>query len=103
MSEPDNLVLELLRGMRAEMHGMRDEMRAVREDIRDIRTDIRGMKVVQDSHTLQFGYLDEKVDMLRESTMTALGFANHVDLQQKKMGKQLAALSERVEKLEKSK
>ena len=96
MSEPDNLVLELLRSMR-------DEMRAMRTDISDIRVDIRGIKVVQDKHSLQLDYLDEKVDMLRESTMTALGFANHVDLQQKKMGKQLAALSERVEKLEKSK
>ena len=96
MSEPDNLVLELLRGMR-------DEMRVIRTDIGDIRADIRGMKVVQDTHSLQLNYLDEKVDLLRESTMTALGFANHVDLQQKKMGKQLAALSERVEKLEKSK
>jgi len=96
MSEPDNLVLELLRGMR-------DEMRAMRTDISDIRVDIRGIKVVQDKHSLQLDYLDEKVDMLRESTMTALGFANHVDLQQKKMGKQLAALTERVEKLEKSK
>ena len=96
MSEPDNLVLELLRSMR-------DEMRAMRTDISDIRVDIRGIKVGQDKHSLQLDYLDEKVDMLRESTMTALGFANHVDLQQKKMGKQLAALTERVEKLEKSK
>lgn len=100
MSEPDNLVLELLRGMREEIRDMRETMRV---GFKEVRTDIRGLKVVQDSHTLQVGYLDEKVDMLRESTMTALGFANHVDLQQKKMGKQLAALSERVEKLEKSK
>lgn len=100
MSEPDNLVLELLRGMREEIRDLRE---IVRVGFKEVRTDIRGLKVVQDSHTLQVGYLDEKVDMLRESTMTALGFANHVDLQQKKMGKQLAALSERVEKLEKSK
>ena len=96
MSEPDNLVLELLRGMRA-------DVQAMREDLHDIRSDIRGMKLVQDKHTMQFEYLDEKVEMLRESTMTALGFATNVGVQQRKMAKQYADLADRIEKLEKSK
>ena len=110
MSEPDNLVLELLRGMRAEMQGVREDVRNVREDIHEIRgdiheirTDIRGLKLNQDKHTMQLEYLDEKVEMLRESTMVALGFSTDVGVRQKKIAKQYADLAERVEKLEKSK
>ncbi len=100
MSEPDNLVLELLRGMREDIRSVREELK---DGLREVRSDIRGIKLVQDKHTMQLEYLDEKVEMLRESTMVALGFATNVGVQQKKMAKQYADLAERVEKLEKSK
>src|SRR5665647_29352 len=62
--EPENLVLELLRGMR-------EEMRDMREGVRELRGDIREMRVVLDKHGMQLDYLDEHLEMLRESTMAA--------------------------------
>ncbi|MDB5595956.1 MAG: hypothetical protein JWM36_2917 [Hyphomicrobiales bacterium] len=95
-NEPENLVLELLRGMR-------EEMRDMREGVRELRGDIREIRVVLDKHGMQLEYLDEHLEMLRESTMTTLGFATNTGLQQKKLAKQLGELAERVERLEKSK
>jgi hypothetical protein len=100
MSEPDNLVLELLRGMREDIRGVREELK---EGLREVRADLRGLKLNQDKQTMQLEYLDEKVEMLRESTMVALGFSTDVGVRQKKMAKQVADLAERVEKLEKAK
>jgi hypothetical protein len=101
--EPENLVLELLRGMRGDIGGLRDGLGEVRDGLRDVREDIRGLRRVQDNHTLRFDFLEERVEMLRESTMTALGFAVDATERKKKIESRIADLTERVEKLEKTK
>jgi phage shock protein A len=87
--EPENLVLELLRNMRQEFH--------------DVHEDIRDIKKGQDVLALNVAGLDERLEMLRESTMTALGFATDTGVRQKKLEKQVSELAKRVEQLEKSK
>jgi chromosome segregation ATPase len=96
MAEPENLVLEPLREMRGDIRSLREEVRSVREDI-------RGLRNVQDSHTLRFDFLEERVEALREATMTALGFAVDANERKKKIELQVADLRERVERLEKAK
>ncbi|WP_166145025.1 hypothetical protein [Methylosinus sp. RM1] len=93
MAEPENLVLELLREMRADIRGVRDEQ----------KEDIRGLRSVVDSILLRLDYFEERVEMLRESTMTALGFAVDASERKKKIETQIAELRERVERLEKAK
>jgi hypothetical protein len=94
--EPDNLVLELLCGMRADVADLR-------EGVRGVQNDIRGVRNAQDNHSLRFDFLEERVETLREATMTALGFAVNADEKHKKIEVRLAELTERVEKLEKAK
>lgn len=93
MAEPENLVLELLREMRADMKDLRNAL----------HDDVHGLRVVLDNHTLKLDFLEECVEMLRESTMTALGFAVDASERKKKIETQLAELRERVERLEKAK
>lgn len=93
MAEPENLVLELLREMRADIRSVRDEQ----------KEDIRGLRSVVDSILLRLDYFEERVEMLRESTMTALGFAVDASERKKKIETQIAELRERVERLEKAK
>ena len=94
--EPDNLVLELLRGMR-------DDIKDVRDGLRGVREDVRGVRNLQDNHTLRFDFLEERVEQLRESTMTALGFAVNASEREKKIESRVADLAKRIEKLEKAK
>jgi len=94
--EPDNLVLEPLRGMRGDIQDVRD-------GLKDVREDNRGLRRVQDSHTLRFDFLEERVETLRESTMTALGYAVDASERKKKIETRLSYLSARVEMLEKAK
>jgi hypothetical protein len=93
MAEPENLVLELLREMRADVRTVRDEQ----------KEDIRGVRNAIDSILLRLDYFEERVEMLRESTMTALGFAVDASERKKKIETQIADLRERVERLEKAK
>ena len=88
--EPDNLVLQLLRTMRAENSARFDEIEAVLKDVR--------LTVVR--HDLCFDALEARVEAVREGTVSAIGFgANagraHVDLR-----KQIDDLTRRVEMLE---
>lgn len=88
--EPDNLVLQLLRTMRAENSARFDAIEAVLHDVR--------LTVVR--HDLRFDALEERVEAIREGTVSAIGFAAnagraHVDLR-----RQIADLARRVEKLE---
>ena len=84
--EPDNLVLHHLRDIRA--------------DVKEMRGDVHEIRTVLDSHTLRFDFLEERVEVLREGTLTAIGFAASANEQNKKLAKQIADLTTRVEKLE---
>ncbi|MEA2861721.1 MAG: hypothetical protein QOC72_3760, partial [Methylobacteriaceae bacterium] len=50
--------------------------------------------------TLRFDFLEERVEMLREGTLTAIGFAASANEQHKKLAEQIADLAKRVQKLE---
>jgi septal ring factor EnvC (AmiA/AmiB activator) len=80
--EPENLILTLLRELRAETG-------VVREDVRDLKDQMSQMrKDMQD---------------WQETIATAGGFAMHSHLRGQKLEAELAALRKRVEKLEKAK
>jgi predicted nucleic acid-binding Zn-ribbon protein len=109
-TEPENLTLELLRGIRADVSRLRDGLTSVREglsevrdEVREVREDIRGLRRVQDNHSLRFDYLEEVVGTLRDSTMMALGHSVDAVERKKKMETRITELAERVEKLEKAK
>ena len=94
--EPDNLVLALLREMRADIKDLRKDTGRIDASLREVQ-----LKLV--AHDLRFDALDEKFEMIREGTVSAIGYAAnanraHVDLQ-----KQIADLARRVEKLEAAK
>ena len=84
--EPDNLVLR--------------HLREIRDDVKEMRGDVHEIKGVLESHTLRFDFLEERVEMLREGTLTAIGFAASANEQNKKLAQQIADLTKRVEKLE---
>ena len=92
-NEPENLVLE--------------HLRIIRADIRDLRTEMTGefhdVRRTLGEHTRRFDYLEERVEMLREGTLTAIGFAASAGERQKKLEKQIADLTKRVEKSEPAK
>ena len=101
--EPDNLVLNLLREMRADMTGVKQDMTDVRREMKDMQRELRDVHRIVDGHTMRFDFLDERVEMLREGTLTAIGFAANTGRHHIKLKEQLAELSKRVEKLEKAK
>ena len=90
-----------------EIHALRDEtreaLRVVKVEVEEVRDDVKDVRLATVKNGLAIEHLDERIDMLRESTMTGLGFATQVNLQQKKLAKQLTELSARVERLENSK
>jgi hypothetical protein len=86
--ELDNLVLSLLREMRADVKDVREVLRAVRGSVA--------------SHDRRFDALDEKVEMIREGTVSAVGFAAYASRAHVELDKQIADPARRVEKLEKA-
>jgi uncharacterized coiled-coil DUF342 family protein len=91
--EPEKLVLHHLRDLRGDMRSMDGKIDNLRGDIREVRS-------VLDSHTLRFDFIEERVEMLREGALTAIGFAASANEQNKKLAQQIADLAKRVEKLE---
>jgi hypothetical protein len=90
--EPQNLALEHLRILRADMQTMRADM----------QTNFAAARRVLDEHTLKLDFLDERIETLREGALTAIGFAASTGAQQKKLEKQIAEPAERVGRLEKA-
>ena len=87
--ETENLVLSLLREMRADISSIDETLREVR------RTVV--------SHDLRFDALDEKFEMIREGTVSAIGFAANASRAHVDLHRQIADLTRRVEKLEAAK
>jgi hypothetical protein len=67
--EPDNMVLQLLRTMRAENSARFGEIEALLQDVR--------LTVVR--HDLRFDALEESVEAIREGTVSAIGFARECE------------------------
>jgi len=61
--EPENLVLEHLRIIRADVKDLR----------REVATGFREVRKTLDEHTRRFDDLEERVEMPREGTLTAIG------------------------------
>jgi predicted nucleic acid-binding Zn-ribbon protein len=95
--EPDNLVLQLLRTMRAEHSARFDAIEGVLEDVRQGLHDVR-LTVVR--HDLRFDALEERVEAIREGTVSAIGFAANASRAHVDLRRQIADLTRRVEKLE---
>ena len=87
--EPDNLVRKLLREMRG-------DMARVEDTLREIRVSVVG-------HDHRFDSLDEKFEMIREGTVSAIGFAAHAGRAHVDLKRDIADLARRVEKLEQAK
>jgi hypothetical protein len=91
--EPDNLVLAMFRSIRGTLDDHSARFDAIEAVLHDVR-----LTVVR--HDLRFDALEERVEAIREGTVSAIGFAAnagraHVDLR-----RQIADLARRVEKLE---
>ena len=98
--EPDDLVLVILKELRADMKAgfsnVGSELSRIDATLTDVRRHVASLD-------LRMEALDEKFEMIREGTVSAIGFAanasrGHVDLQ-----RQITELTRRVEKLETAK
>ena len=94
--EPENLVLSLLREMRGDIKDVRDIISHIDETLHAVRLTVAG-------HDLRFDALDEKIDMIREGTVSAIGFAANASRAHVDLHKQIADLARRVQKLEEAK
>jgi hypothetical protein len=84
--ETENLVLSLLREMRVDISN-------IDETLREVRRAVAG-------HDLRFDALDEKFEMIREGTVSAIGFAANASRAHVDLHRQIADLTRRIEKLE---
>ena len=100
---PTDLILEQIKLLRAEGKDMRGEVTQMSGDIGQIKSDLRQVKMTQDRHTLSLDFLEDRVELLREGTLTAISAATNADNGNKKLVSQMAELTRRVEKLEKAK
>jgi hypothetical protein len=94
--EAENLVLSLLREMRADIKDVRKNLSRIDETLHAVRLTVAG-------HDLRFDALDEKIDMIREGTVSAIGFAANASRAHVDLHKQIADLARRVDKLEAAK
>ena len=101
--EPMNLVFEQLKLLRKDVHALKDGQDEVRSGLRDVKTTLSEHGLTLAQHTLQLDFLGERVEKLREGTLTAIGFATETGTRTRTVERQLADLSKRVETLEKSK
>jgi uncharacterized DUF497 family protein len=95
--EPDNLVLQVLRTMRAENSTRFDQIGARFDDIEAVLNEVR---LTVTSHDLRFDALEERVEAIRKGTVTDIGYAAHASRGHVDLRKQIADLTHRVEKLE---
>ena len=91
--EPDNLVLRVLREMRAE-NGVRFD--SIESLLKDVQRDVSSLDLRTEA-------LDEKFDLIREGTVSAIGFAANASRAHIDLHKQISELKRRVDKLEATK
>lgn len=93
VEEPDNLVLQLLRAIRGTLddHSARfDKLEALIMDVRRVAT----------STDMKVDALDERVEIIREGTVSAIGYAAHASREHVSLRKEITELARRVERLE---
>ena len=91
--EPDNLVLQMLRSIRGTLDDRPTRFDRVEAIVRDVRS-------LGTSTDMKVDALDERVEMIRERTVTAIGYAAGASRGPVDLKKQIADLTRRVEKLE---
>ena len=92
-----------IKEMRGEIKEMHGDIAQLKGDVSQIKGDMRQVKVTQDRHTLSLDFLEERVEMLREGTLTAISVSTRTNGNSKKLAQQLSELAKRVDKLEKAK
>ena len=94
--EPDNLMLSILREMRVDMKEVRKDMSRLDETLHDVRRHVASLDMRVEA-------LDEKFEMIREGTVSAIGYAANASRAHVDLHKQITELKRRVEKLEQAK
>jgi len=94
--EPESTVLHHLKALRGEIRRLDGKLTEINNEVRSIRVTVAG-------HDLRFDSLDERFELVREGTLTAIGFAADASRSNKGRRNQLADLERRVEKLEQAK
>ena len=79
--EPDNILLRLLRDIRA------------KQDEHDKRFD---------AHDKRFDDLDKAIEDWKETTATGVGFAAHANIRNEALEKEIAELKRRMDRIERS-
>jgi len=94
--EPDNLMLSILREMRVDLKDVRKDISRLDESLHEVRRHVASID-------LRVEALDEKFEMIREGTVSAIGYAANASRAHVDLHKQITDLTRRVEKLEKAK
>jgi chromosome segregation ATPase len=87
----------------SDSHDGRVEMHAMSKDLRELRADTNEVRRVVAGHTLRFDFLDERFEVLRKGTLTAVSAAASANESARDINSQVVDLTRRVEKLEKAK
>jgi len=69
--------------------------------LREMRENLTGIRVTLIKYSLRLESLVERLDLLGQSVMIALGFSTEAGVDQKQLEKRVDALQQRLEKLEK--
>ena len=81
-AEPDNLVLEILRGMQGDLSSLKSDVSSLKSDVASLKidvavikdemslmkTDITGIKRVQDDHTAKLVFVVDELLLIRTAT-----------------------------------
>jgi len=94
--EPDNLMLSILREMRVDLKDVRKDISRLDESLHEVRRHVASID-------LRVEALDGKFEMIREGTVSAIGYAANASRAHVDLHKQITDLTRRVEKLEKAK
>lgn len=91
--ESDNPVLQLLRGIPGTLDKHSARFHEIEAVLKEVRLTVVG-------HDWRFDALEERVEVIREGTVSAIGYAAHAGRERVNSRKEIADLARRVEKLE---
>ena len=99
-SEPDNLVLEILRRMQGDLSSLKGDMSSLKSDAAEMKDDIAGIKRIQDDHTVRLVFLADEMMLLRTATVGLLRDAEEARVDRGNHKNWMRDLEHRVERLE---
>jgi len=92
----DDLMLKILKEMRADIKDVRGDVARLDATLNDVRRHVVSLD-------LRVEALDEKVEMIREGTVSAIGLAANASRAHVELHRQITDRTKRVEKLEQAK